>query len=448
MTTNNTVLRAAGSVGVLILGLCVPIAAQATNGLYSLGFGTKQTGIAGSGVAFPQDALIASINPAGLAFLGRGNEVGVAIFSPRRSYEVTGASPPPPRGFPPFATDEIDSKSNWFIIPDLGFNWPLDENSAVGLAVYGNGGMNTDWRAVDSPFGVGTFGAAAAPGSPILNAGVDYAQLFVNLSYARKFTDTASWGIGALLNYSRIKMKGLAGFGSFSLNPARLTDQGYDSDTGLGLRLGIQGQVADGVTLAASYQSKISNTFEDYAGLFANGGEFDVPATAQAGVAWETGPGTFTLDVQHIFYTDVDTVGNTSTILPTQCIPSIPFTTALRASGPGCLGADLGFGWDDMTVVKAGYSWPTAGGWTWRVGASFGDQPIDEQEVTLNIIAPGVIEQHYTAGFSKQLNGNRELSASLMYAPEECVKGPDLFTPGKQVELCMYQYQVNVGYSF
>jgi long-chain fatty acid transport protein len=448
MTSCSNLAKTSGVLGAVIVCLTFSSIASATNGLFGHAYGVRQAGIAGSGVAFPQDPLIAAINPSGVAYVGRRNEIGVALFSPMRSYEVTGVSPPPPNGFPPFAGPKVDSDSEFFVVPDLGFAWPIDDQSSFGLAIYGNGGMNTDWPAADTPFGAGTFGAAAVPGATI-DAGVDYAQLFTNFTYARKFADgRASWGVSALINYSRIEMKGLAAFAPFSLDPARLTDQGHDSAFGFGAKIGIQGDIANGVTLAASYQSKIKNEFDDYAGLFPNGGELDIPPVLQAGVAADVGPGKLTFDVQYIFYEDSDGIGNTSLILPTQCVPSRPFTPNPVASGDGCLGGKLGFGWEDMTVFKAGYTWKAGNGWTWRVGGSIGDNPVKEEEVTLNIIAPGVIEDHITFGFSKALSGKKEFSLAFMYAPENCVAGPDLFTPGKQVELCMDQYQLNAGFSF
>jgi long-chain fatty acid transport protein len=101
-----------------------------------------------------------------------------------------------------------------------------------------------------------------------------------------------------------------------------------------------------------------------------------------------------------------------------------------------------------MTVFKLGYTWSSSKSMTWRVGASYGEQPVQEKDVTFNILAPGVVEQHYTAGFTKTLASGNEVSAAFMYAPEECVSGPDLFTPGQGVEICMHQFAVNLGFSF
>lgn len=402
--------------------LMTPIA-SATNGLYGLGYGAKQVGIAGSGVAFAQDPLIAAINPAGVVDVGDQSVVNLQYFSPSREYTVEG-----PGGMSgPAPGPTVESNSESFFIPSMGFSWMLSPDAALGFAIYGNGGMNTDYSAGDTPFGVGTLGGG--------DAGVDYGQVFMNFNYSRKFADgAASWGIGAIVNYSYLEMKGLSQFSFASTNPNALTNNGYDHAFGFGLKFGVLGEVMPGIKLGASYQTEIESEFDDYEGLFTNKGEFDIPATAQLGVAADVGPGVVTFDVQQIFYSDVDTIGNTSTNI-------IPL-------GSGQLGNDVGFGWDDMTVYKLGYTWAGNDGWTWRLGASYGEQPIPGKEVTFNIIAPGTIEQHYTAGFSKALDNGNEISLAFMYAPEKCVSGASLFNPGDTVELCMDQYSIDVGMSF
>ena len=89
-------------------------------------------------------------------------------------------------------------------------------------------------------------------------------------------------------------------------------------------------------------------------------------------------------------------------------------------------------------------------GWTWRAGYSYGSQPIPEKEVLFNILAPGVIEQHLTLGFSKLVNGTQELRLALIRAFSKNVKGPNpLEVPGQQtIELTMDQWELELGWSF
>ena len=103
-----------------------------------------------------------------------------------------------------------------------------------------------------------------------------------------------------------------------------------------------------------------------------------------------------------------------------------------------------------MTTHKIGYQWryPAISDWTFRVGYSHGSQPIESSQVLFNMMAPGVIEQHITTGFTHVLDSGKEYSMSIMYAPEKKVTGPNPFDPTQQIELKMHQFEVEFGYSW
>jgi long-chain fatty acid transport protein len=84
---------------------------------------------------------------------------------------------------------------------------------------------------------------------------------------------------------------------------------------------------------------------------------------------------------------------------------------------------------------------------TWRVGYSKGDQPIPSDEVLFNILAPGVIEEHLTFGFTRQLDANSDINFALMYAPSVSVDGENTFDPSQEIELEMDQYEVAFTYN-
>ncbi|MCZ7599463.1 MAG: outer membrane protein transport protein [Gammaproteobacteria bacterium] len=86
-------------------------------------------------------------NPAGLVDIGDRQDIGLTWFSPRREYTVSGAFNP---RFPPFPGDTVESGSESFLIPNFGFARQLDDDAAFGIALYGNGGMNTDYSASDT----------------------------------------------------------------------------------------------------------------------------------------------------------------------------------------------------------------------------------------------------------------------------------------------------------
>ena len=130
--------------------------AQATNGYFTHGVGTQSKGMAGTGVGSNADmgAIMTASNPALGVFVGDRWEIGLSIFSPRRSYEASAASSNgglidlgggvllPTHSI---AAGEVNSSSEYFPIPYVAKNWSLANDGNITAAFYGRGGMNTDW---------------------------------------------------------------------------------------------------------------------------------------------------------------------------------------------------------------------------------------------------------------------------------------------------------------
>ncbi|MFP3874455.1 MAG: OmpP1/FadL family transporter [Thiohalophilus sp.] len=410
--------------------LALPSAAFATNGYFAHGYGTKNKGLGGAGVALPQDSQAAATNPAGMVRVGDRMDLGAALFSPQREYTVSGTSGGAGGAFS-LQEGTVESDSDYFLIPHFGRNWMLDADSSIGVSLYGNGGMNTDY-----PDSADTFYGSSMGGGEA-GAGVNLEQLFVNTSYSRKIDDKSSWGASAILAYQRFEATGLAAFGTSSDDPDNLTDNGTDDSMGYGFKLGYQGEVAQGLTLAASYQSEMEMAeFDDYAGLFAEQGGFNIPATWTLGLSYDMGDsGTVLFDVQEIMYSDINSIAN-------------PISN-LTVDG-NLLGTDngAGFGWEDITVYKLGYQWSTSADWTWRVGYNHGDNPIPESEVLFNILAPGVMEDHLTFGFTKSTGADSEFNFAAMYAPSNSVKGTNAMDPNQEIELEMTQWELEASWAW
>ncbi len=416
----------------LAVALATAVAAPgafATTGYFAHGYSMKEKALAGTGVAYAQDALAAATNPAGMVMVGSRADVGIALFSPDREY--TTSSGIPFSAVNPVSGGTEDSEKTNFFIPQFGYNMMLDSERSLGFSLYANGGMNTRYENAD------TFYATLAGGSDG-TTGVDLSQLFFAFTYSQKITKTSSWGVTPIIAYQRFKAYGLQAFDNlmFSTSPGNVTNRGYDDSWGLGVKVGIQGEVAPGVSLGASYQTETKmSKFDKYKGLFAEGGDFDIPASANAGLAWKVMPGhVLTLDVGRIWYSKVKSVGNPG-----------PRNMADATARPLGSSDGMGFGWDDINVYRLGYQWQT-GDWTWRVGYIQNDQPIPSSEVLFNILAPGVQEQHFTFGFTKSMGKDSELSFAAMYSPAETVRGSNPFDPGQTIELKMKQYELGVAW--
>jgi long-chain fatty acid transport protein len=390
-----------------IAALCsCALPALATNGYFPHGYGMKAQGMGGTSTAMAQDSMGGATNPAAMVWVGSRMDLGLQWFSPRRDAERSGAGIPPLNG-------KVTSDSDNFFVPEFGYNRMMSPDLAVGLTVYGNGGMNTDYP--QGPFQCPTGPATVAPANMLCGAGKlgqDLAQLVVAPTVAYKLNPQHSVGAALLLGYQRFKAYGLQAFQGLSTSPANVTDNGYDSSTGVGIRLGWQGHLNDMVTLGAAWAPKMHmGKFDKYKGLFAGQGSFDIPAHYSVGIAITPNPAwTIAFDIARNEYSDVASVGNPS-------------------SNQAPLGADNGpgFGWKSITVYKLGASWRASETWTLRAGYNHGDNPITSADVTFNIIAPGVMKDHWTAGFTYALDKANEITGAGMYAPRQTVTGPSMF---------------------
>ncbi len=411
------------SVAVFVLSL-TSSEALATNGYFSHGYGTQSKAMAGVGVALPLNTMDAASNPATMVFLGNRYDVAVSLFNPNREYTITG-NPSMMEGTFGLAPGTVESDTKTFFIPSLGANWMLNPQSSFGLSIFGNGGMNTDYD-------TNTFWGTTP-------TGVNISQLFVSGTYARKINDNHGLGISAIFAYQYFSADGLEAFGGFSTDASKLTGNDNSNSTGFGFRVGYMGYILPNLSLGASYQSKIyMSEFDDYAGLFAEKGDFDIPANWTVGLAYNaTDALTFAVDVQQVLYSGIKSINNPMN--PTDFQQGI-----LLGSDDGA-----GFGWDDMMVYKFGVQYAAIPSWTFRAGYSFGEQPIPESEVMFNILAPGVIEQHITFGLSKMV-GEKEVSLSVMHAFSNSISGANpMEVPGQQeIELKMDQWEVEIGFAF
>ena len=451
---------------VAVSGLLAAPLAHATNGYFMHGYGSKEKGMAGAGVAYNHnDAMAAATNPAAMAFVDQRVDVGLQIFSPSpRKYTSTGTA----SNFIDTTTGEfsfsigdgsqsIESENDFFLLPHGAVNWLLNDKTTIGLAVYGNGGMNTEYEggfaSVNDFFAGGTgAGAAQLPGTfGAGTAGINLEQMFFNFNSSYKLNPKHALGGSLIVVGQRFRAQGLEFFGSFSSDPANLSGNVNSLSWGLGAKVGYQGEVADGVRVGISYQSKISmGEFDEYRGLFAEGGDFDIPSTYTLGVSFDVGQsGVIVADYQRINYSDVASISNPFANILT-CNPN---TTP--ASGSGCLGASngAGFGWEDIGVFKLGYQWNMVN-MDWRVGYSHADQAIPESEVLFNILAPATVRDRLTFGLTKEVGKTQEFNFAFMYALNESVKGPNAFDPpnnfgtGQTIEIEMSQIDIQAGWAW
>lgn len=486
---NSSLKRGLTSVAAAAL-LASPLA-NATNGYFKIGAGSKNRGMAGAGIAFGQDSMASAINPAALAGMGDRFDVGVELFKPKRKSEVdargldTGPvnqqiGPIP--GYTPLAGQLSSEKSraSAFFIPHFGISKAWSNKITLGIAVTGNGGMNTRYGDANSgngnifsdafapvvgncsdatqcptpsppfpplfsgfaglvqaglqqppPAGLGLTEAQAAGilapnlanlftnpnNTPAL--GVNLAQALITTTLAYKITPNHSIGFAPIIGYQTFRAYGLGLFQGLSSDPNNVTNKGNDDAWGFGAQIGYMGTLGN-FSIGLNARSRIyMEEFDDYAGLFAEQGDFDIPATFGAGISYRATPKlTLAADVSRILYGDVDAVANKG---PTADEFFNGLTGALTGnpalvSNPLGTNDGWGFGWDDVWVYKIGVNYAYNNSWTFRAGYNYAEVPFDDDQALFNVLAPAVVEQHITAGFTHAFNPRSEVTVTYMHA--------------------------------
>jgi long-chain fatty acid transport protein len=427
--------------GIGALGLTGP--AFATNGYFSHGYGMKAKGMGGATTATAMDTFGGASNPAKMVWVGDRIDFGLDIFSPRRT-----ASREDSAAFGGAYNGKAESDSNYFPIPEFGYNRMINPDLSFGVTVYGNGGMNTDYnKDVAGPAFAPS--CAGAPSNLLFGCGslgVDLIQLIVAPTLAYKIAPNHSIGIAPLIGYQRFKVDGLQAFDElgFTSSPGDTTNRGYDHAFGWGVRVGWMGRLSDRVTLGAAYSSKVRmSEFDDYKGLFAEKGDLDIPENYSVGIAVKATPAvTVAFDVQRINYSKVRSIANgvTNTLVN-------PVADPLGSSNGS------GFKWRDQTNYKLGVEYEYSQALTLRGGYNYGKSPVrgDMDSITFNILAPGVVEHHLTLGATWTLANKAELTVAYMHAFSNTVTGPSatsLLGVGGAEKLRMYQNSIGIAYGW
>ncbi|HMO69932.1 MAG TPA: outer membrane protein transport protein, partial [Novosphingobium sp.] len=392
MTTITRRSLAALSLSIAAMGLSAP--ALATDGYFLNGVGAAAKGAGGVAIAMPQDGLAIVSNPAAAAQVGKRIDIGAELFVPRRGAQISG------NGAGLNGTWSGNG-ANPFVLPEASFVHPLlGGRFAVAIAISGNGGMNTHYKA--NPFA--SFGATGA-------AGVNLRQISVSPTLAMRVADGHSIGVSPVLVIQSFKAHGIQPFAAFSQDPANVSNRGTDWTLGGGLRFGYLGSIGDAVKVGGFYQTKARHgRFKKYAGLFAGRGGFEMPESWGVGLSVKPVQSlTLGVDYKHIAYSDVPSVG-------TPLSPLLLGKPFGAADGPG-------FGWRDIDVWKAGAVWQASDRLPLRAGYGHSENPVPRSETLLNVLAPGVIQDHFTAGASWKASDSLEVTGYIMRAPRKDVRG-------------------------
>ena len=431
-----------------LLTLSIPFIANATNGAWLIGFGAKSRAMGGTGVANNTGAMAAAFNPATMIDSGTRFDIGAELFIPPRAITHTSGK----LGF----TDE-ESNHDLFLIPSMGLTYVVSDKMTAGFAFIG-AGLKTEYNQTVNSDSCNRVNSGGVPGytscpptiydpnitiTPSPEAGVELLQMQLIPSIAYKVNDNHAFGASLVLAVQYFRAEGLAAFEDlgFTSSSGNMTDMGWEHAFGGGYRLGWLGTFVDEkLKLGVNYSSRVwMGKFDRYQNLFAEQGDFDIPETFSAGLAFEINPAwTVAFDVQRINWSSVASIGNpgpatdaanisAGNIFP-LCAPGTDVTPCLLGGANG-----LGFGWRDQTIYKIGVDWMIDEKWNARAGWNYGKSPIPDDQVLLNMLAPATPEHHLTFGGGYSFTEDVTLDANVMIALANTIKGPTAFGPGGAV---------------
>lgn len=419
---------------IAVLLMLFSAVAVATNGYFSTGYGSQSKGMAGAGVAHVTTALGGVANPALLVHVGDQYDLALSAFRPPRGFVAEPHTPSGP--YPVVTARDYRSKEDLFLAPSFAYNRELNAYSTLGISVTGSG-MSTEYDGTIFDYfysGSDPTFIATAP------AGIELMQLHVGVPYSVRIDSVHSVGITPILSVQSFKATGGEPFRQFSIHPDAVTNNGRSWSTGLGIRFGWLGEISDRFSIGASYQPRTNmSEFEEYKGLFAEEGDFDIPSTLQVGVSYQATPAlTLVADYQRINYGDIRSLANSNGE------PLGPSNYLGQDSG-------IGGGWVDAKVMKLGLEWRYSDRLTLRAGYSHSNDLIPASQTLINIVAPVVNDEHFSLGATYEVDKKSRWNFSLTHAPKRTISGYNPNTggeTGQQGSLYMEQTEFEISYTW
>ncbi len=371
--------------------------ASAAEGTQALGVGAIQQGLAGAGVAAPQDATWIRLNPAAIVDLERRLDLGLELYYNEAAADPTGPLlAGAPENIGPVVISLVNPlagemhHTSLMLSPSAAAVFPHGDH-AVGLGFFGVRGSRVDYPKARTLVGL-RWGGDRRTRLEVVEAPFAWAYRFDN-----------GWAVGASLVAVGARLR------SDSMT-RRLTvaraGYAWDYAYGAGFRVGLYRRW-DTWSVGLCYSSRQwMQRFDDYGDLMRF--SFDHPQTLQAGVAWRPRPKWEILaDYRFIDWSGV----------PQLSRPTI----------------EAGLGWEDQHIGKLAVQYALSDAWTLRMGLSYGRTPVPDHEVFSNVMFPANSEVHASVGASWRFAPRHELHVAYQHAFEKRLEDSgkgDLFSLG------------------
>jgi long-chain fatty acid transport protein len=369
------------------VGLAVPGAAMATNGMVMEGYGPIAAGMGGASMAYDNGSAAMANNPATLGLMAEGSRVDVML------------------GFvgPDVKTPMGSSEADAFYMPAIGYV-KKQGRLTYGAGIYGQGGMGTEYASGDM-------------------AQVSVGRLIFPLAY----TVNDRFNVGGSVDVVWAGMDlvvGMAGIDFKDDSDFTGEAKGYS----LAAKLGFTYKLNDALTVGGVYQTAGNLPDLKDGGYKVEG--FDMPPILALGLAWQASDRLMVAaDVKDVMWSSSM---NTVTIVTPG--GNVPFQQD----------------WDDQIVLALGLAYQFSDAFTGRVGFNYGKNPIPDQFVN-NLWPAIMEDHYtvgFGYAFNKQSEVNFGLSYAPEVSVTGTGPMPPFGNGGMTIEHSQVNWQLMYSYKF
>lgn len=324
-------------------------------------------------------------------------------------------------------------------LPSLAMLWGKEDSKhTFGVSAFGISGFGVTFpesmtNPINMPQNMGGFGHIES----------DYMLLQVGFAWAYELSDKFSIGIQPNIDYASLEL---------APNPtASPTSAGYPttnkaSSIGYGAQFGLFYNSGFGLKLGASYKTEQKFSEFEFTNTYLDGSksknkfQMDYPAIFSLGFGYSVGDIDLALDFRRVDYEN---------------------TEGFSTTGWTQTGSVMGFGWENISIVSAGFQYKGINKLPLRIGYTYSSNPIPSEVTFFNIPATAIIKDGYQFGLSYEINNNWTLDGMFHYGDSNgATTGPMLnpmavtpsnplgVVPGTSVSYEMTTSLVTVGISY
>ena len=309
---------------------------------------------------------------------------------------------------PEFSFSETSRKVS---APTLfGRSFGLDSHTQLAQFRNGRSGLSLD---IMSSFvgGVGNTDRAATSGQFRDDGLPGLHRTLVSPAYSQRIGEHGVWSVAAVLAYQRFASGDLGSVQWNSFGPPASVPGGDEVSYGRGVRVDYSAGLSDHLSWDFGYQSRVNmDTFNNFRGIFGDPGDFDIPASASAGLSiGASSPISLNFGIERVMYSSIRPF--TSAALPRRVL-------AVLGDGTSPV-----FAWRDLTVYSLGTTWSDHQSNQVSLRYTTREQPSPTSHLLEQLLADEQSRYGVELSYIKAISSASRFELSANYSPFQYVLG-------------------------